>query len=63
MTTKINAVQVAFKTKRGDKNILPSYPYIRCHMLFDVKMEDFCRKEIYVTQGNMTEVPAKNNIG
>ncbi len=32
--------------------------YIRCHMIFDVKLEDFRRKARYVAQCNMTEAPA-----
>ena len=33
----------------------PCYQQIRCHLIFDVKMEDFRRKARYVAQGNMTE--------
>ena len=49
---------MAFKIKHGDEKIPPGYQYIRCHMIFDVKMEDFRRKARYVAQGNMTEAPA-----
>ena len=58
IAVEINAVRVAFKIKHGDEKIPPGYQYIRCHMIFDVKMEDFRRKARYVAQGNMTEAPA-----
>jgi len=58
IAAEINAVRVAFKIKHGDEKIPPGYQYIRCHMIFDVKMEDFRRKARYVAQGNMTEAPA-----
>ena len=31
---------------------------IRCHMIFDVKMEDFRRKAILVADGHMTKTPS-----
>ena len=31
---------------------------IRCHMIFDIKMEDFCRKARLVAGGHVTEAPA-----
>ena len=58
VAAEINAVRIAFKIKHGDEKIPPGYQYIRCHMIFDVKMEDFRRKARYVAQGNMTEAPA-----
>ena len=58
VTAEINAVRIAFKIKHGDEKIPPGYQYIRCHMIFDVKMEDFRRKARYVAQWNMTEAPA-----
>jgi len=58
VTAEINAVRVAFKIKHGDEQIPPGHQYIRCHMIFDIKMEDFRRKARYVAQGNMTEAPA-----
>ena len=35
-----------------------NYQYVECHMIFDVKMEDFRRKARLVAGGHMTEAPA-----
>ena len=35
----------------------PGYQKIRCHMIFDVKMEDFRRKARLVEGGQVTEPP------
>jgi len=53
-------VQVAFRKLEGDEAIPPTYQEIRCHMVFDVKMEDFRRKARFVAGGHMTEAPASN---
>ena len=54
---EMNAVRIAFKILHGDDKVPPTYQQIRCHIIFDVKMEDFRRKARYVAQGNMTEAP------
>eukprot|EP00978_Attheya_sp_CCMP212_P009387 scaffold22200_cov31-Attheya_sp.AAC.2 len=54
----MKAVQVAFKMLDGEERAPPTYQQIRCHMIFDVKMDTFQRKDRYVAQGNMTEAPA-----
>jgi hypothetical protein len=33
--------RIAFKILNGDKSVPQTYPDIQCHMIFDVKMEDF----------------------
>jgi hypothetical protein len=53
-------VCIAFRTLDGDKAIPLTYQEIRCHMVWDVKMEDFCRKARFVAVGHMTETPALN---
>jgi hypothetical protein len=35
----------------------PTYQEIRCHMIFDVKMEDFCRNARFVAGGHTTNTP------
>ena len=50
-------VQVAFKTLEDGEKIPVGYQEIKCHMVFDVKMEDFRRKARFVAGGHMTEVP------
>jgi len=37
-------VRVAFDTLPDGENPPPGYQFVRCHMIFDVKMEDFRRK-------------------
>ena len=37
---------------------LPDHQYIRCHMVFGVKMEDFCCKAQLIAGGNATKAPA-----
>ena len=50
-------VQVAFKPLEDGEKIPVGYQEIKCHMVFDVKMEDFRRKARFVAGGHMTEVP------
>ena len=54
---KIKDVRITFKILRGDKNIHHAHQQIRCHLIFDVKMEDSRRKARYVAHGNMTKAP------
>ena len=44
IAAEIKAVRVAFKIKHGEDKVPPGYQYIRCHMIFDVKMRNFRRK-------------------
>jgi hypothetical protein len=43
-----------------EDGLLPpdDYKFVCCHMVFDVKMEDFCRKARLVAGGHMTKAPA-----
>jgi hypothetical protein len=41
---KENENRISFKIMNGEKLVLPTYQEIRCHMIFDVKMEYFRRK-------------------
>jgi hypothetical protein len=50
-------VRIAFKILNGEESAPPTYQYIRCHMIFDVKMEDFRRKARFVAGGNTTYTP------
>jgi hypothetical protein len=45
----MNNVSIAFKVLNGEEAIPPTYQEIRCHMIFDVKMEDFRRKARFVS--------------
>ena len=51
-------VSVAFKII-GDTDEIPrGYQFVICHMIFDVKVEDFRRKARLVAGGHMTKAPA-----
>jgi hypothetical protein len=54
---EIENFRIAFKILNGEELIPPTYPEIRCHMIFDVKMEDFCRKARIVAGGHTTDTP------
>ena len=51
-------VRVAFKIVDDDYIIPPGYQVIRCHLIFDLKIEDFRRKARLVAGGHMTKAPA-----
>ena len=51
-------VQVAFDIIEDGENAPVGYQFVKCHMVFDVKMEDFRRKARLVAGGHMTDVPA-----
>ena len=53
-------VRVAFEEFEGTKDELPpGYQFMKCHMIFDIKMgENFRRKARMVAGGHMTEAPA-----
>jgi hypothetical protein len=48
-------VRIAFKI--GEEPVPPTYQEIRCHMIFDVNMEDFHRKARFVAGGHTTDPP------
>ena len=50
-------VRIAFRIMNGDEVIPPTFQEIRCHMIFDVKMEDFRRKARFVAGGHTTDTP------
>jgi hypothetical protein len=41
----------------GEEAIPPTYQEIRCHMIFDVKLEEFRRKARFVAGGHTTDAP------
>jgi hypothetical protein len=53
----MKTVRIAFKILNGEESVPPTYQDIRCHMIFDVKMEYFCRKARFVAGGQTTENP------
>jgi hypothetical protein len=57
---EMSKVRIAFQVLDDDEVIPLTYQEIRCHMVYDVKMEDFHRKARFVAGGHMTETPASN---
>jgi hypothetical protein len=49
--------QIAFKMLNGDESVPPTYQEIRCHMIFDVEMDDFHRNPRFVAGGHTTDTP------
>jgi hypothetical protein len=54
---EMNNVRISFKILNDDDAIPPTYQEIRCHMIFDVNMEDFRRKARFVAGGHTTDTP------
>jgi hypothetical protein len=54
---EMTKVRVAFQVLEGDSEPPPTYQQIRCHLVYDIKMEDFQRKARLVAGGHMTESP------
>jgi hypothetical protein len=50
-------VRIAFKILNGEESVPSTYQEIRCHMVFDVKMEDFRRKARFFAGGHTTDTP------
>ena len=51
-------VRIAFKVLDKGEEVPPCFQEIKCHIIFDVKMEDFRRKARLVAGGHVTEAPA-----
>jgi hypothetical protein len=45
-------VRIALQILNGEEAVPPTYQDIRCHMIFDAKMEDFRRKARFVAGGH-----------
>ena len=54
-------VEIDFDIMHDGERVQQGYNQIRCHMIFDVKMEDFRCKAILVADGHMTETPKCQN--
>ncbi len=51
-------IRVAFKLLLDGQSAPIGYHKISCHMIFNIKMEDFCRKARLVAGGHQTKTPA-----
>ena len=55
---EMSKVRVAFQVLDDDDSPPPTFQEIRCHLVFDVKMENFQRKARLVAGGHTTQTPA-----
>ena len=55
-------VRVAFKTLGDDDQVLPTFQQMRCHMVYDIKVENFLQKACLVAGGHMTDIASANDI-
>ena len=53
---EMKAVRTAFKILVNEEKPPPAPQFMKCHMAFDIKMEDFRRKVRLVAGGHMTEI-------
>ena len=51
----MSSVCVAFDILDDDKKPPPGYKYMEGHLIFDVKMENFCCKAQYVARGHLID--------
>jgi hypothetical protein len=49
--------RIDFEILNGKEDVPPTYQQITCHVIFDVKMEDFRRKAHFVAGGHTTDTP------
>ena len=54
---EIEVIKIAFKVLGKDEYIPPGYKEMMGHMIWDLKMEDFCRKAQYVADGHKVTKP------
>ena len=57
ITSDTNNVKVVFDVLLDGNNAPIGHQFVKCHMIFDVNMEDFRRKDRYVAGGHMINVP------
>jgi hypothetical protein len=50
-------VKIAFDILDDDDKIPRDHQIVKCHMIFDVKIKNFCRKARLVAGGHMTDTP------
>ncbi len=51
-------VRVAFDTLEDGRNVPHGFPFVKCHMIFDIKLEGFHCKTCLIAGVHVTNVPA-----
>ena len=62
IATETKNVKGAFNILNDGEMAPRDHQFVKCHMIFDIKMENFRRKERLVAGGNMTTAPSAVNI-
>ena len=57
ISKEMENVRVAFKVLPDGKSVPIGHQFVQCHMVFDIKMEDFRCKARLVAGGHMTMAP------
>ena len=55
MKMEMENVKLAFKIIQNGEKAPNGYQYVSCHMVFDIKMDEFHRKACLVVGGHMME--------
>jgi hypothetical protein len=50
-------VRIVFQILNGDEAVPPTYQEIHCCMIFDINIEDFRHKALFVAGGHTTDTP------
>ena len=58
ISNEITDTKVIFKLLKESENVPTGYTFVCYHMIFDVKMEDFCRESHLVAGGHITKTQA-----
>ncbi len=48
ITKEMKNVSIAFDALEDGRNVPHGFQFVKCHMIFDIKMEDFCCKACLV---------------
>ncbi|KAL7461055.1 hypothetical protein ACHAXS_001491 [Conticribra weissflogii] len=51
-------VRVAFDTLEDGRNVPHGFPFVKCHMIFDIRLEGFHCKTCLIAGVHVTNVPA-----
>ena len=54
---EINAVKASFRVLEDGEAVPNGYQFVRCCIMFDIKIEDFQRRAWLVAGGHMMEIP------
>ena len=53
----MDAVRIVCQILEDDESVPKGHQFVKCHIMFNIKMEDFCNKARLVAGGHMAEVP------